>query len=328
MADLTLYDPFAQMQFTGQHCFLCGRPVPADQTVPVFPEWLMTRYDFADQELLLLDKSVRTYRELTLPCCPVCRQQYLEPLEQAVQAAAAQGLTGWRQLPEKQIYQWLGKMLYGVLVRELVAEQNPLVRPQYSLTDDYKMFGKLQSFFKVLQSLRVPMRFADFLPGSLFIVPVRPGTGEPSFAYRDDLHSMVFSLKLDDTWLIGCLLDNGIIKEALRPLWQPWQDQPLHPKQAAEFLAQVYYAAYLFNVVPEYFIRPVKPTDQELVVDTLIDDITASVFNPWQVTGYAQMFEEMLKRWGITAAEILQNPQQPLSFLFDANGNFRPDFNE
>lgn len=328
MVDLTLYDPFARMQFTGQHCFLCGRPVSADQTVPIFPDWLMNQYNFADQELLLLDKSVLTYRELTMPCCTLCHQQHLEPLERAIQAAAAQGLTGWRQLPEKQIYQWLGKMFYGVLVRELTAEQNPLVQPQYRLTDDYKMFGKLQSFFKVLQSLRVPMKFADFLPGSLFIVPVRPGTGDPAFAYRDDLHTMMFSLKLDDTWLIGCLLDNGIIKEALRPLWQPLHDQPLHPKQAAEFLAQVYYAAYLFNVVPEYFIRPVKPTDQELVVDTLIDDITASVFNPWQITGYAQMLEEMLKSWGITTAEILRNPQQPLSFLFDAAGNFRKDFDE
>ena len=35
------------------------------------------------------------------------------------------------------------------------------------------------------------------------------------------------------------------------------------------------------------------------------------------------MFEEMLKRWGITANEILQDPHQPLSFLFDAAGNFK-----
>jgi len=326
MTDLTLYNPFAKLAFTGNNCFLCGQPVTPADTIPVFPEWLMAKYNFGHQEILLLDKKIVTYSDLTLPCCSVCRQQYLEPLEQQVQVAASPGLPGWQLLDDQVIFKWLGKIFYGFLIREIIAEQDPLLTPQYLLTEDVYMLDKVQSFFKVLQSIRVPMVFSDFIPCSIFKVPLKPDTpGDLPFEFRDDLHSMAISLKLGDTLLVCCLLDNGIIKEAFARFWQRIEGHALSAKQAAEFSAQVYYAAYLLNVIPEYFVRPVKPGDSALVLDTLIDDITASVFNPWSGTAYAQMFEEMLKRWGITAAEILSNPSQPLSFLFDEAGNFRED---
>ncbi|PSR55455.1 hypothetical protein AHMF7605_19060 [Adhaeribacter arboris] len=324
MTNLTLYNPFVKLAFTGNNCFLCGQPVTPTDTILVFPEWLMAQYNFAHQELLLLDKKIITYADLTLPGCSTCHQQYLAPLEEQVKAAATQGLNGWQQLNDQVLFKWLGKIFYGLLVRELIAEQNPLMTPQYLLTEDVYMLDKVQSFFKVLQSIRVPMVFSDFMPCSIFRVPLQPDApGDLPFEFRDDLHSMVISLKLGDTLLICCLLDNGIIKAALGQLWQRLEGHALSAKQAAEFSAQVYYAAYLLNVIPEYFVRTVKPGDSALVLDTLIDDITASVFNPWSSTAYAHMFEEMLKRWGITSAEILRNPPQPLSFLFDEAGNFQ-----
>ena len=323
MTDLTLYNPFQQLSFIHHNCFLCGQPVDTTEAIPIFPEWLMTRYNLAAQEILLLDKSILTYAELTLPCCSNCHQNHLAPLEQKVQAAATEGLAGWQQLDEKITFQWLGKIFYGLLLREIKAEQDPLIRPQFFLTEDIYMLDKMQSFFKILQSIRVPMVFSDFVPCSIFLVPLQPDAGSPAFEFRDDLHTMMISLKMGDLLLVCCLLDNGILKEALGRLWRPLTGKSLYPKQAAEFQAQVYYAAYLLNVIPEYFARTVKPGDEMLILDTLIDDISASVFNPWQLSGYTHMFEEMLKRWGITATEIQQNPHQPLSFLFDAAGNFK-----
>ncbi|RDC65143.1 hypothetical protein [Adhaeribacter pallidiroseus] len=323
MTNLILYNPFQQLSFIHKNCFLCGQPVNPTEVIPIFPDWLTTSYNLAHQELLLLDKSILTYAELTLPCCTNCREHHLGPLEQKVQAAATQGLAGWQQLDPKILFQWLGKIFYGLLVREINAEQDPLIKPPFLLTEDIYMLDKMQSFFKVLQSIRVPMQFADFMPCSVFIAPLQPDADSPAFEFRDDLHTMMISIKQGNTLLVSCLLDNGILKEALHRLWHPLTGKALYPKQAAEFQAQVYYAAYLLNVIPEYFVRPVKPSDDMLVLDTLIDDITASVFNPWQLSGYTQMFEEMLKRWGITATEILQDPLHPLSFIFDAAGNFK-----
>ncbi|RIJ42030.1 hypothetical protein [Pontibacter oryzae] len=324
MIDLTLYDPFEKMQFTDTNCFLCGTIITTEHRAPVFAEWLQDKYNLQNKELLLLDKSVSTFSQLSIPCCDRCHTHYLLPLEADVQQAAENGVEGLRALPPKRLFQWIGKMYYGSLINELIKEANPLVMPEYAVSEDPKMLGKFRSFYQVLQSLRVPMEFHDFLPCSLFILEVAPTEDNLPFEYQDELTTMSFSVKLGSAAIVCTLLDNGIIRRALGKLHQITENKPLHPIQLAEFKARVFYAAYIFSVVPEYFIRPVKPEDDHLVLDTLIDDVTNEIFNPWDMTAYAHMLEEMLKPWSIRETEILQNPAQPLSFILDADNNFKP----
>jgi len=123
--------------------------------------------------------------------------------------------------------------------------------------------------------------------------------------------------------LICNLLDNGLLQQALQRVWADLKNKPLHPLQVGEFTARVYYAAYLINIIPEYFERRAEPTDNFLTYDTLVDDITMPVFNPWENSAYAKVLTEMWKKWQITPAEILKNPQEPLSFIYDDNGAVR-----
>ena len=323
MIDLKLYDPFEKMQFTDTNCFLCGTNITPEHRAPVFAEWLQQQYGLKNKELLLLDKSVTTFGQLTIPCCDHCHAHYLLPLEAKVEEAAAKGIEGLKALDEKELFQWIGKMYYGTLVTELIKEASPLVMPEYAVSEDPKMLDKFRTFFQVLQSLRVPIVFSDFLPCSLFLLEVNPLEDELPFEYQDELTSMAFSIKLGSVVIVCKLLDNGIIKAALRKVYQLTQGRQLHPIQVAEFKAQVFYAAYIFNVVPEYFTRPVSPDDDHLVLDTLINDITNEIFNPWEMLAYAHMLEEMLKPWSIREQEIMKNPKQPLSFLFDEERNFK-----
>lgn len=323
MIDLTLYDPFEKMQFTDKNCFLCGTIITPEHRAPVFGEWLQQKYGLQNKELLLLDKSVTTFDQLTIPCCDRCHTHYLLPLEAKVEEAAAKGIEGLKALEEQELFQWIGKMYYGTLVTELIKETNPLIMPQYAVSEDPLMLGKFRSFFQVLQSLRVPMVFSDFIPCSLFLLEINPAEDELPFEYQDELTTMSFSIKLGTVAVVCTLLDNGIIRAAMGRLYQLTQDKALHPIQLAEFKARVFYAAYIFNVVPEYFVRPVKPEDDHLVLDTLIDDITNEIFNPWEMPAYAHMLEEMLKPWNIREQEILKHPGQPLSFLLDEANNLK-----
>lgn len=323
MLDLTLYDPFEKMQFSDTNCFLCGTNITIYHRAPVFGEWLQRKYNLENKELLLLDKSVTTFSQLTIPCCDRCHTHYLLPLEAEVEQAAAKGIDGIKALNKQKLFQWIGKMYYGTLVNELIKEADPLVMPQYAVSEDPKMLGKFRSFFQVLQSLRVPMVFSDFLPCSLFILEVNPEQDDLPFEYQDELTTMAFSIKLGSVAIVCKLLDNGIIEKAMGKLYQVTQGQLLHPIQLAEFKARVFYAAYIFNVVPEYFIRPIKPEDYHLVLDTLIDDVTNEIFNPWEMVAYAHMLEEMLKPWGIREEEILKEPKQPISFLLDEQHAFK-----
>ncbi|GAB3816515.1 hypothetical protein [Pontibacter rugosus] len=324
MNDLKLYDPFEKMQFTDTNCFLCGTDITSEQRAPVFAEWLQHTYNLKDKELLLLDKSVSTFGQLTIPCCDHCHTQHLLPLENEIEQASAKGLEGLQQLPPQRLFQWIGKMYYGTLITEMIRETNPLIMPEYAITEDPKMLGKIRSFFSVLQSLRVPMVFSDFLPCSLFILSVDPTEDELPFEYQDELTTMCFSIKIGSVAIICTLLDNEIIKKALGKLYKLTEGKQLHPIQLAEFKARVFYAAYIFAVVPEYFVRQVKPEDKQLILDTLIDDVTNEIFNPWDMTAYAHMLEEMLKPWGIREDTILENPKQPISFLLSEENTFIP----
>lgn len=323
MTALTLYDPFDRMAFGAETCFLCGTPTSATDTIPVFPGWLQQRYGLTNKPLQLLDKSIITYPDLTIPCCSGCRQQHVQPLEEKVEKAHDQGVAGFQALDQKEIFLWLSKIFYGILVRELMNEKNPLIMPEHAVGENPKMFIKFQAFYKLLQALRVPVVFDDFTPYSLFILETAETDDTVPFEYRDELTTMMFSIKMGRVVLICCLLDNGLLQQALHRVYDTVKDKPLHPVQVAEFTARAYYAAYLLNIIPEYFERKASPADDFLTYDTLIDDITMDIFNPWDNTAYAKVLEEMWKKWQITREQILKNPQEPMSMLHDETGAVR-----
>ncbi|AHJ99487.1 hypothetical protein [Hymenobacter swuensis] len=323
LAPLALYDPFENMRFSMRNCFLCGAPTtPPQDTVPVFAEWLMTRYRLHERQIKLLDMSIAAYQDLRIACCPTCRTHHVEPLEARVELASREGTRGFRDLDEQTLFLWLGKMFYGVLVTELLNELDPLAKPQYPLAENAQLLRRFQAFYQPFQALRVPMEFEDFVPGSVFVLETDPAQDDMPFEYDDDLSTIAFSIKLDETVLVACLVDNGIIRQAMSRVYQDAY-RPLHPVQVAEFKARVYYAAYLLNVVPDYYPRSVKPGDAEVVMDTLIDDITGDIFNPWDNSAYGQSLLEMWKRWQIPLTEILRDPAHPLTFLYDADGQPR-----
>ena len=311
------------MRFGKQQCFLCGAltTFPTD-SVPVFADWLMERYQLHERPIKLLDLRIVVYQELRIACCSRCRTRHVEPLEAQVMAATDQGVTGLRGLADPILFLWLGKMLYGVLVTELLNELAPLAVPQYPLAENAQMLRRFQAFFQVFQALRVPTVFDDFTPASVFVLETAPVQDNLAFEYDDDLSTLTFSIKLDGAVLTACLVDNGLIRQAMRRVYHD-ATRPLHPVQVAEFKARVYYAAYILNVVPDYYPRALSPEATHVVMDTLIDDITGDIFNPWDNATYGQSLLEMWKRWQIPLTEIMRDPNQPLSFLYAADGQPR-----
>ncbi|KUG08006.1 hypothetical protein [Solirubrum puertoriconensis] len=322
--DLTLYDPFVRMQLVAPNCFLCGTPVdPAVDKVPVFAPWLRERYQLGSKPIQMLDQSTSSFDELSIPCCAKCHHEHVNALEARVEQATAESPQGLRTLDEQTLFLWLGKMFYGIFVNELARELEPLIKPRYPLAENRTLFSRFRCFFQVLQALRVPMEYDDFTPGSVFLLDVNLGPDDAPFAYDDDLATMVFSIRLGNVAVVSCVLDNAMLRDVMERVYADAQTRPLHPVQLAEFKARVYYGAYLISAIPEYFPRPVKPGDEVLVMDTFLDDVTGSVFNPWDTMAYAQTLEELWLPWQISLRDILRDPRQPLSYLYDEAGNPR-----
>jgi len=216
----------------------------------------------------------------------------------------------------------MGKMFYGIFITELLNEFEPLIKPKYPLAENAALVRRFQAFFQLLQGLRVPTEYADFVPGSVFVLEADPTEDVTPFEYDDDLNTLVFSIKLDKAVLVACLVDIGLVGQAMRKVYADAQ-RPLHPVQIAEFKARVYYAAHLLHVVPDLYPRHPRPGDTTLVFDALIDDVTGAIFNPWENSAYTQALAEMWQRWHITLADVVAVPAEPLSLLYDAAGEPR-----
>jgi hypothetical protein len=95
----------------------------------------------------------------------------------------------------------------------------------------------------------------------------------------------------------------------------------LHPIQFEEFSGRVFYSAYLFNRLPEYNILELG---DELFIESMpLRGIRSKpLFDNWNNKTYGQVLESFWKNWGFLLLEIIKNPEEPMSFLFDANGQF------
>ena len=320
-ADLLPYDPFEGMRFGPDTCFLSGQPVGPADTVPVFADWLLARYQLADRPIQLLDQRTVRMGDLRLPAGPAARQRIAE-LESRVEAASLEGPNALRALGDDTLFLWLGKMFYGIFITELLNEFEPLIKPKYPLAENAALVRRFQAFFQLLQGLRVPTEYADFVPGSVFVLEADPAEDVMPFEYDDDLNTLVFSIKLGKTVLVACLVDIGLIGQAMRKVYADAR-RPLHPVQLAEFKARVYYAAHLLSIVPDIYPRHPRPGDTTLVFDALLDDVAGVIFNPWENSAYTQALAEMWQRWHISLAAIVAKPAEPLTLLYSPDGSPR-----
>src|SRR5690606_9953237 len=67
---LELFNPFENLYFSEKSCFLSGADLThADETLSVFPEWILDRFDYRDRKFTLMDTvNSTTYGALKLPC--------------------------------------------------------------------------------------------------------------------------------------------------------------------------------------------------------------------------------------------------------------------
>jgi hypothetical protein len=87
--------------------------------------------------------------------------------------------------------------------------------------------------------------------------------------------------------------------------------------------ARVFYSAYLFNRLPEYTVMPVG---DEIFIEAMpLRGMTGKpLFDFWQNKTYGQVLESFWKNWGFLLLEIIKDPENPMSFLLDEAGNFKP----
>jgi hypothetical protein len=146
---------------------------------------------------------------------------------------------------------------------------------------------------------------------------------EEEFGYRDEINTLTFALRINDFGLIICFQDNGANRNYHREILAKVEGETLHPIQFEEISARVFYSAYLFNRLPEYTVMPVN--DEVYIEAMPLRGMTGKpLFDFWQPKTYGQVLESFWKNWGFLLLEIIKDPENPMSFLLDEDGNFKP----
>ncbi len=290
-----------------------------EDKVQVFPQWLMSRYALEDRPFKLLDESMATYKDLKIPCSAAINEQYLEPLENEVADAFAIGYDAVKKLDELKLFQWAGKLLYGIIFNEIQAgiKQQHIQGEEFNISQS--IIHKFSHLHLMLQTLNQPVILEDFKPFSLFLFKV--DNDEKEFGYRDEINTLTFALRIRDFGLVICLQDNGANKQYHKEAFEKIKDKTLHPIQFEEFSGRVFYSAYLFNRLPEYNVLPVG---EEIYIEAmpLRGMSNKPLFDEWVNKTYGQVLETFWKNWGFLLLEIIKDPEHPMSFLFDAEGQF------
>jgi hypothetical protein len=290
-----------------------------EEKIQVFPTWLMNRYNLEEQPFKLLDESYTTYKDLKVPCAAQINEQYLEPLEAEIAAAFDAGFDAVKEVEEVKLFQWAGKLLYGILFNEVQAgiKQQHVQGQEFNISQ--ALIHKFSNLHLMLQSICQPIIFEDFKPFSLFLFKVN--NEEDLFGYRDEINTLTFSLRIKDFGLIICLQDNGANRAFHKDILEKIEGNPLHPIQFEEFNARIFYSAYLFNRLPEYNVLPAG--DETFIEAMPLRGISSKpLFDFWQNKTYGQVLENFWKKWGYVLFEIIKDPENPMSFLLDADENF------
>ena len=314
-----IYYPFKAFNFSNRNCFLTGLALTSsEEKIQVFPQWLMSRYHLEDQPFKLLDENMATYKDLKIPCSADVNETLLEPLEAEIAAAFEIGYEAVKSLDDMKLFQWAGKLLYGILFNELQSG----IKLQHAQGEEFNisesLIHKFSNLHLMLQSLNLPVIFEDFKPYSIFLFKVNNDTKE--FGYRDEINTLTFSLRIKDFGLIICLQDNGANYRYHKELFEKIEGEVLHPIQFEEFCGRVFYSAYLFNRLPEFNILPV---DDKVYIEAmpLRGMSSKPLFDDWMNKTYGQVLESFWKNWGILLFEIIKDPEKPMSYLFNPEGS-------
>jgi len=311
----TLFRPFERFNFSDKVCFLTG--LEASRQIQVFPEWMVSQFNLDDKALKMLDEHILTYPDIKIP---VSENAFIElvKLEREVNSAFNRGYQAVKELDDLRLFQWIAKQVYGMIHHEVRAGMRQQRAAGEALNFSQGLTQKFGNLHLMLQSLVCPMEFEGVLPWKILVFPV--DNPSAAFIYRDEINTLVFSLTMADFGIIACLQDNGENANYHQDVLNKVGDNTLQPIQFEELCARFFYSAYIFNRLPEYSLLS---TGEMNYIDAMPLRISSRpVFDAWQAKTYGQVLETFWKPWGYVLFEIIKDPDHPMSFLLDAEGEF------
>ena len=302
-----LFNPFKDLVLNEHFCFLSG--TLTDKSISVFPEWLMNHFKFGDEKIEMMDKAKSyNYSDLKLPCTLEVKEAF-DALDTKVESAYKKGFEGIAALDQELLFQWTGRMVYGLLYYEMLYEKDRML----AKGEEFELSGTLKKrfgyFHLMLQSVIKPVSFIGKKPWSIAVFPLKYTSD--IFSYRDDPINLMFSFGVNGFGFIACLQDNGVIGDKQKELLDKMKGHVLHPIQFEELFARFHYSDYILQYTPEYKIGN---EDNKITIEIETAGKQA-IFGPWDNDMFSQLLSNYWQVYGIEKEEILRFQKPPISFI-------------
>lgn len=308
----SLYQPFQNFDFKNQKCFLSGS---TESTVlaNVLSDSLLKLSNYSGEEQIkLLDESVTSFRALKVPIHPQCFDESVRPLELRIEKAFTKGYEAVKELPEIDLFHWMGKLMYGIFYVEMASalRQNQLSKTGANMSQS--LMNRFENLHLMLQGIFREVQYEDFKPWSIVVVPLKGTDGH--FAFRDELNTLSFAVKFNGFGIVAALQDNGYGLKYHHELLNAIKGKALTDRQFEELSARFFYSSYLLNRRPEYHIFEV---DDVVYIDAMPLEGMQSrpIFDDWKHDIYGQVLANFWEFMGVTSFEIMKDPANPLSFF-------------
>lgn len=305
-------------------CFFCGNPLGANRTVEhVFPKWLLHKHNLWNKRLNLLNRSSIPYRSLTIPCCSRCNNYYLGKLESRIEAAFQKGYSAVRKLPPETLYQWLGKIFYGILRKELQLRADIRNKNTESIIPK-ELLENLSSLHLFLQSIRRPFRFQKEPHFSSLVVNLHYECDSECFNFRDSLNPMVISMQSNNIGIIVSLQDGGLTRNTYGQYVAATRGRKLISLQFEELYAKIIYQNSLLTRVPKFITVANEDSNKAVTVHMLplAGLSSAPALKKWKQVEYAAILTAVLKHshQDCTIEDIFTPPDKVMSWMQDSSG--------
>lgn len=308
--NFSLYNPFEDLIFDEHFCFLSG--ALTTESMSVFPEWMLEKYNFGDERVEVIDK-MKSFRfaDLRLPASPGVIAAFDE-IDSQFKNAHDSGFEAIAVLDEKLLFQWSGRIVYGLIYLELLYERSRLMREGKEFKLSPYLKRRFMVFHLMLQSLVSPVEFMERKPWSITVFPLK--FSEDIFTYRDDTVNLLFQFGVNGFGFIVCFQDNGAIGEKMAPILKKMKGHVLHPLQFEELYAHFHYLDYILQQKPDYIFHE---EEEALIVEAI--PMTAKdnrpLFGFWDDNIFAQLLSNYWSVYGIEREDIIQFQKPRLSYL-------------
>ncbi len=317
-----VFDPMSPLDLDA--CFLCGRALQSEDKTKehVFPRWLLEKFNLWDAQLNSLNDTAIPYRQLVIPCCARCNNTFLSRLEERVRAAVDQGYDAFKALDDVLIYQWVLKIMYGLLRRDasLLADRADETAGSIFPAEMLEDFRHTHS---MLQTIRFETDFLPAPPWSIFGFQCHTYSDPASnFDFLHGLAGMSVALRMSAVGLVVCLEDQGSQRELHGEFIDQFTEHPLHPVQFREVAAMIFYKQALMNRVPKYMtLLPQNEGDKMQVISMPVQGFsTKPIHDTWSQATYARILSKYLD---LPIDDIYRSPDQVMSWIQNPDGTVK-----